>query len=106
MYLIILCFIFRCKITGCEMEFNTSCLLYKHFNETHSKNSITNTSTNVKTGNGSGVLVEQMFHDDATAQRVNLKTDLKAKHSLTLNEYADSKDKAIQSSIDKEESGD
>ena len=88
------------------MEFPTSYMLYKHFNETHTKNSVNNTSTNVKTGNGSGVLVEQMFHDDTTAQRVNFKTDLKAKHSLSLNEYADSKEKNNQSSIVKEESGD
>jgi hypothetical protein len=97
---------FRCKITGCEMEFATSMMLYKHFSETHTKNSMNNTSSNIKTGNGSGVLVEQMYHDNTTAQRVNFKTDLKTKHSLSLNEYADSKDKNTQSSIIKEESGD
>lgn len=88
------------------MEFATSFMLYKHFNEVHTKNSMNNTSTNVKTGNGSGVLVEHMFHDDTTAQRVNFKTDLKTKHSLSLNEYSDSKDKNNQSSLVKEESGD
>ncbi|OXU22827.1 hypothetical protein TSAR_009046 [Trichomalopsis sarcophagae] len=98
--------VYRCKITGCEMEFATSFMLYKHFNEVHTKNSMNNPSTNVKTGNGSGVLVEHMFHHDTTAQRVNFKTDLKAKHSLSLNEYPDSKDKNNQSSVVKEESGD
>lgn len=87
------------------MEFPAPLMLYKHFNEVHSKSSLNDINSNAKTGNGSGVLVEPMFHDTA-AQQVNFKTDLKTKRALGLNEYADSKDKNAQSSVAKEQSGD
>ncbi|XP_014207579.1 gastrula zinc finger protein xFG20-1-like [Copidosoma floridanum] len=100
----------RCKVSGCEAEFATSSLLSKHLNELHAKNSANNANSNIKTGNGSGVMGEQMFREnDATAQRANLKTELKAKHSLVgLNEFADGKDKNSQSQnpVDKDDSGD
>ena len=84
------------------MEFTTSNMLYKHFNEVHSKNSVgNNSSSNIKTESGNGVLIEQTF--DATAQRINFKTDLKAKHSISLNEYSNSEDKNNQTSTVKEE---
>ncbi|XP_058789330.1 transcriptional activator cubitus interruptus-like [Phymastichus coffea] len=95
---------YRCKFAGCEMEFCSSLMLHKHFNEVHSKNSINNTSPNLKTANGSGVLVKQTYHDVPTTQRVNFKTDLKAKHSL--DEYTESNNKNSQSSIVKKETGD
>lgn len=86
------------------MEFASSLMLHKHFNEVHSKNSINNANANLKTANGSGVLVKQVYHDDSTTQRVNFKTDIKAK--LSLNEYTESNTKNIQSSLIEKETGD
>lgn len=93
------------------MEFPAPLMLYKHFNEVHSKNALNNTSAsnNGKTGNGSrgGVLVEPMFRDGNASpaaqqqQRANFKTDLKAKHAI-----GSSEDENCQSSVAKEASGD
>lgn len=83
------------------MEFTSSAMLCKHVNEIHLKNSINITSLNVKTVNGSGVLVEQIFSDDSATQ-TNFKTDLKTKNLFKVNEYSDNKDKNIQSVIKNE----
>ena len=73
------------------MEFNTSLLLYKHFNEVHAN--VTgngNASTNGKTGNGSSIrFADEMFQDDATAQQANFKTDFKAKYNVNMSDYAE-----------------
>lgn len=86
------------------MEFTSSAMLCKHFNDIHPKTSVNVTSINLKTVNGNGVLVEQIFADDSTTQQANLKTDLKTKHSIKVNEYTDNKDKNIQSVIKNESS--
>jgi len=86
---------FRCKVPGCEIEFNTTFTLYKHFNEVHSNSSISNANTNPngKTGNGSSFhFTTDVFQEDATAQQANFKTDFKAKHNVNMNEYAENND--------------
>lgn len=81
---------FRCKVPGCELEFNTTLMLYKHFNEIHNNSSINN--TNGKTGNGGSFHFTEIFQEDATAQQANFKTDFKAKHNINLNDYTESGD--------------
>lgn len=92
-YSVLIDICFRCKVPGCEVEFNTTLMLYKHFNEVHSNSSIgTNNATNAngKTGNGGSFHFTEVFQEDATAQQANFKTDFKAKHNL--NDYAESDD--------------
>lgn len=74
------------------MEFNTTMMLYKHFNEVHSNSSIgnNNANSNGKTGNGSSFHFTEVFQEDAIAQQANFKTEFKAKHNLT--DYAESDD--------------
>lgn len=67
-------------------------MLYKHFNDVHSNNSINNTNTNGKTANGGSFHFTEIFQEDATAQQANFKTDFKAKHNINLNNYAENGD--------------
>lgn len=71
------------------MEFTTSLMLYKHFNEVHTSVTTSgNTNANGKTGSGSSIrFSDEMFQDDATAQQANFKTDFKAKYSVNVDDY-------------------
>lgn len=77
----------RCKFHGCELEFNTTLALYKHFNEVHNSNF----NGNTKTGNGSNLhFTNQMFHDEVTAQQLNFKTDFKANIKINPSDCVES----------------
>lgn len=101
------CLFFRCSAQDCGADFNTNFMLYKHFNEHHTKNFVSNSSSaNTKTGNGSSILfVSQIFPDDAASQKMNFKTDFNAKSNDNENDYSESSSND-KSQLIKEESRD
>lgn len=92
-----------CKALGCELEFNTTLSLYKHFNEVHNSNF----NGNAETGNGSNFnFTNQMFHDEVTVQKLNFKTDFKANIKINSSDCVESDEDQPSIQTVKEESHD